>query len=133
MGAALAALFLMRARARSEQPVRRAESRSLGRLIGTIQVASVVGLAWMMCTVGGSSPFAFEGGFLVVAVLTAVLMSTLVVHPFSAPARLASCRWRIDVLSDFGGNRTGFIGSRFFDFSINVTVGNGGSDTTPPQ
>jgi peptidoglycan/LPS O-acetylase OafA/YrhL len=92
VGAALAALFRIRAQERPARSARLAGSLARARLMGAIQVGSVVGLAWLMCTVGGTSPFAFQGGFLVVAVLTAALISTLVLAPRSGPGRALSMR-----------------------------------------
>ena len=48
------------------------------------------GLGWAACSVGSSNPLAYQGGFLVVAVLAALLVGTVVSVPSSAAARTLS-------------------------------------------
>jgi peptidoglycan/LPS O-acetylase OafA/YrhL len=51
---------------------------------------AAAGLGWAACSLGSSDPLTYEGGFLAVSLLTAVLVTVVVSAPWSATSRLLS-------------------------------------------
>lgn len=52
--------------------------------------AALAGLGWAACSLGPSDPASYQGGFLLVAVLAAVLIAALATAPHSVPSRIFS-------------------------------------------
>lgn len=51
---------------------------------------ALAGLVWAACSLGSSDPRSYQGGFLAVSLLAALLVATVVAAPSSPPARLLS-------------------------------------------
>ncbi|HET9076025.1 MAG TPA: acyltransferase family protein [Acidimicrobiales bacterium] len=88
VGAALGAAMTAAAGRRRAPtgPARRA------RLATPMAVGALAALGWAACSVGSSNGLAYQGGFLGVAAVTAVLLGALTVHPGGAAARVLSVR-----------------------------------------
>jgi peptidoglycan/LPS O-acetylase OafA/YrhL len=56
----------------------------------TVTAAAAAGLAWAACRLGYADPATYQGGFLLVSALSALLVLGVVRRPAAAPARLLS-------------------------------------------
>ena len=78
VGAALAGLLALR-------------PRIAGRVAtAPVAAAAAAGLVWAATDLGSADPVTYQGGFFFVALVSAVLIAALVVHPAGRPARLLS-------------------------------------------
>ncbi len=66
--------------------------RRWSRAAPAAAAVAVAGLAWAACRLGASDPLSYQGGFLAVALLAGLLISSLVAAPAALPARILSAR-----------------------------------------
>ncbi len=106
------------------------------RLLSVVGLAAALGLAWQWTHIGGTDPFAYEGGFLLGALLTALVLASASCVPFGPLAVVLSLRWLryvgtisygmylwyFPVFQYVDGARTGQTGLRLFVIRVAVDM-----------
>jgi peptidoglycan/LPS O-acetylase OafA/YrhL len=137
VGCALAVLLTMiREGGGGDSLVPVAESRRARWVLSMIGVIAAVGLAWQWTHVGNADPFAYQGGYLVGALMTALVLASISCAPSGPLAVALSMRWLryvgtisygmylwyFPVFQYVDGSRTGYTGLTLFAIRVAIDM-----------
>ena len=114
-----------------------ARSAATRQILSIVGVVAALGLAWQWTHVGNSDPFAYQGGYLLGALLTALVVASVSCAPSGPLAVVVSMRWLryvgtisygmylwyFPVFQYVDGTRTGQTGLTLFAIRVGVDVG----------
>jgi peptidoglycan/LPS O-acetylase OafA/YrhL len=113
-----------------------AQSAKVRQTLSIVGVVAAFGLAWQWTHVGNSDPFAYQGGYLLGALLTALVLASVSCAPSGPLAVVLSMRWiryvgtisygmylwYFPVFQYVDGSRTGQTGLSLFGIRVGVDM-----------
>jgi hypothetical protein len=113
-----------------------AQSAKARQILSIVGVVAALGLAWQWTHVGNSDPFAYQGGYLLGALLTALVLASVSCAPSGPLAVVLSMRWLryvgtisygmylwyFPVFQYVDGSRTGQTGLTLFAIRVGVDM-----------
>ena len=137
VGCALAVVLTMiKERRGLKSLVPMARSAKVRQVLSIVGVVAAFGLAWQWTHVGNSDPFAYQGGYLLGALLTALVLASVSCAPSGPLAVVLSMRWLryvgtisygmylwyFPVFQYVDGSRTGQTGLELFAIRVAVDM-----------